>query len=126
MRTVAEESEGERSWGDQQRALAALMAEAADQQDGAARRFRAMAPWCERLASEAGLLSPREIAATWEAAGYRLRTMQRVFAEQARNYDAMIAAGGPANAPAFAAWRESCELASALLPTDFGSPDLDR
>ncbi|RZS32693.1 hypothetical protein EV193_11176 [Herbihabitans rhizosphaerae] len=47
---------------------------------------------------------------------YRLRTTQRIAAEQARAYDDMTAAGGPDNADALEQFKRTSERNAALLP----------
>lgn len=108
-------------WARRQRELAASLARLADGEQRIARDLRACDDHVTRaIAAEAGVPMFEEIAAMGENGAYRLRTLQRLIAEQARSYDAFIAAGGMDNPEALASWRESCERASGLMPTDYG------
>lgn len=113
------------TWSGQQRKIAALYANMAQLSDEFARTLRDAGPLAEHVATESGMKAPQLMADEAEAAAYRMRTTQLIVAEQARNYDALMAAGGIDNPEAFAAWKESCELATALLPdpdaTDLGT-----
>lgn len=119
---MADDTDGssEQSWSDKQRELAAATAHMADASDALAERLRAFDnEFIRTFAAEAGVPTPAELAEMAAVQAYRLRTTQRLVAEQARNYDAFVAAGGQDNPDAYRAWRESCEHNAALMPTDY-------
>ncbi|MGH3467543.1 MAG: hypothetical protein ACRDQF_07415 [Thermocrispum sp.] len=75
------------------------------------------------VARLAGIPTPAEMAGEIRAMSYRVTTMQRIHAEAMRAHAAMIAAGGPDDAEAYAAYGETMARLTALMP-DFGARDL--
>lgn len=118
MRRMSQQAGDDQAWGEQQRQLAALTASMADIEEDLAQSLRsADDPITQAIAAEAGIPAPADFAEQVEVSVYRLRTVQRLFAEMARNFDAFHAAGGTSNPEAVAAWEESCRLTTALMPT---------
>lgn len=113
------------TFGEQQRRAAAHLADLADRYERHARECREMDNDLSRaIAAESGGPGFIELAAMMEAAAYRVRTFQRISAEAARNYDAMVAAGGRRNKQAFAQYREAMEMLTKLIPTSGDDTDL--
>ncbi|GAB3489716.1 hypothetical protein [Amycolatopsis cihanbeyliensis] len=110
------------SWGDGLREQSATLADLADGHDRITERLRVIADQARDWPGDLDLV--RELAERSATAAYRLRTMQSLHAEQARAYEAMMAAGGPENAEAYAAYQETTDRHCALLP-DFERPSLD-
>lgn len=117
-------SAGERNWGDAQREQAALLAGMADANDEIAYLLRnAVDGLAPGIDSELASI-PTQIANAMQSDAYRLRTFQRLAADTAHAYDEFVAAGGEDNPGAHARWREAIDRATALIPTNWTSPDL--
>jgi hypothetical protein len=68
-------------------------------------------------AAAAGLGTPAGLVAGTRALARRARLVSEVTAAQAVAYEAMLRAGGPENAVAYAAYTEATERHVALLPS---------
>ncbi|WP_216212890.1 hypothetical protein [Amycolatopsis aidingensis] len=110
------------SWADGLREQSATLAGLADGQDRITEQLRTIMDGARDWPGDLGPV--QELAERSARAAYRLRTMQSLHAEQARAYEAMMAAGGRENPAAYAAYRETTDRNCALLP-DFDKPSLD-
>lgn len=113
------------TFGEQQRKAAAHLADLADRYERHARECREMDnPLSREIAAESGGPGFTELAAMMGAAAYRVRTFQRITAEAARTYDAMVAAGGRRNKEAYARYCEAMRMLTQLIPTTGDDTDL--
>lgn len=118
-------TEVDAGWGDQLRQMAAEAARLADEQDEMTATLREIERELPHDAAERhGLRDPGEMIREVTAQAYRLRTQQRLNAQVAHEFDAMVSAGGPSNELALARYREAVRLATDLMRTDFEDFDL--